>query len=117
MTDLNSKPPNQGHQQYHDGGCETLNGKYKQAYEFAMNDHLQAKQDLDAAKQEIEELRFKLTDAQVKIDAMDSFNKLLEDRLHIADIDRKRAMDERAEYAVKLDMLRKLLEKPLENMG
>ena len=65
MTDLNS---------------EQLNGKYKQAYEFAMNDHLQAKQDLDAAKQEIEELRFKLTEQQVKIDAMDAFNKLLEDQ-------------------------------------
>src|SRR4029077_16182176 len=100
MTDLNS---------------DQLNGKYKQAYEFAMNDHLQAKQDLDAAKQEIEELRFKLTDAQVKIDAMESFSKLQDDRLHIADIDRKRAIDERAEYAVRLDMLRKILEKPLEN--
>jgi ribosomal protein S4 len=99
MTDLNS---------------EQLNGKYKQAYEFAMNDHLQAKQDLDAARQEIEELRFKLTEQQVKIDAMDAFNKLLEDRLNMAMVDRTRAMDERAEYAVKLDMLRKLLEKPLE---
>ena len=87
MTDLNS---------------EQLNGKYKQAYEFAMNDHLQAKQDLDAAKQEIEELRFKLTEQQVKIDAMDAFNKLLEDRLNIAMVDRTRAIDERAEYAVKL---------------
>ena len=75
-----------------------------------MNDHLQAKQDLDAAKQEIEELRFKLTEQQVKIDAMDAFNKLLEDRLNIAMVDRTRAIDERAEYAVKLDMLRKLLE-------
>ena len=102
MTDLNN---------------EQLNGKYKQAYEFAMNDHLQAKQDLDAAKQEIEELRFKLTDAQVKIEAMDSFNKLLEDRLNMAMVDRTRAIDERAEYAVKLDMLRKLLEKPPETLG
>jgi ribosomal protein S4 len=102
MTDLNS---------------EQLNGKYKQAYEFAMNDHLQAKQDLDAAKQEIEELRFKLTEQQVKIDAMDAFNKLLEDRLNMAMIDRTRAIDQRAEYAVKLDMLRKLLEKPPETLG
>jgi uncharacterized protein YhaN len=102
MTDLNN---------------DQLNGKYKQAYEFAMNDHLQAKQDLDAAKQEIEELRFKLTDAQVKIEAMESFSKLQDDRLHIADIDRKRAIDERAEYAVRLDMVRKLLEKPLETLG
>ena len=92
MTDLNSD----------------LNGKYKQAYEFAMNDHLQAKQDLDAAKQEIEELRFKLTEQQVKIEAMDAFNKLLEDRLNMAMVDRTRAIDDRAEYAVKLDMLRRI---------
>ena len=80
MTDLNSD----------------LNGKYKQAYEFAMNDHLQAKQDLDAAKQEIEELRFKLTEQQVKIEAMDAFNNLLEDRLNMAMVDRTRAIDEHA---------------------
>ena len=92
-----------------DQTSEQLNGKYKQAYEFAMNDHLQAKQDLDAAKQEIEELRFKLTEQQVKIDAMESFSKLQDDRLHIADIDRKRAIDERAEYAVRLDNIRRLL--------
>ena len=113
MTDLNS---------------EQLNGKYKQAYEFAMNDHLQAKQDLDAAKQEIEELRFKLTEQQVKIDAMDAFNKLLEDRLNIAMVDRTRAMDERAEAVaelkarhdkavVSLDNIRKILEKPPETLG
>ena len=52
----------------------------------------------------------------MKIEAMDSFNKLLEDRLNIAMIDRTRAIDERAEYAVKLDMLRKLLE-PVQDAG
>ena len=108
MTDLNS---------------EQLNGKYKQAYEFAMNDHLQAKQDLEKAKEEIEELRFRLTEQQVKIDAMDAFNKLLEDRLNMAMVDRTRAIDERAvavaelkarhdEAVVNLDMIRKILEKP-----
>jgi ribosomal protein S4 len=103
MTDLNS---------------EQLNGKYKQAYEFAMNDHLQAKQDLDAAKQDIEELRFKLTEQQVKIDAMDAFNKLLEDRLNMAMVDRTRAIDQRAEYAVRLKMLEAIiLEKPPETLG
>ena len=35
-------------------------------------------------KTEIEELRFKLTEQQVKIEAMDAFNKLLEDRLNMA---------------------------------
>ena len=33
-----------------DQHTEPLNGKYKQAYEFAMNDHLQAKQDAGRAR-------------------------------------------------------------------
>src|SRR5207342_3539518 len=106
----NVRADNEGLNEMTDLNNDQLNGKYKQAYEFAMNDHLQAKQDLDAAKQEIEELRFKLTEQQVKIEAIDAFNKLLEDRLNIAMVDRTRAIDQRTEYAVRLDMLRKILE-------
>src|SRR5580765_5543277 len=92
-----------------DLSSEQLNGKYKQAYDFSMSDLLQTKQDLDAAKQEIEELKFKLTDAQVKIDSMDKLNDMFRDQLQIAITDRKVAMDQRAEYAVRLDMLRNIL--------
>jgi uncharacterized coiled-coil protein SlyX len=108
MTDLNS---------------EQLNGKYKQAYEFAMNDHLQAKQDLDAAKQEIEELRFKLTEQQVKIDAMDKLNDLYRDQLNMAITDRRLEMDRSAKYAALLAVMHTAMHeaaledfvKPLEN--
>src|SRR4249920_977973 len=86
-------------------GNEPLNGKYKQAYEFAMNDHLQAKQDLDAAKQEIEELRFKLTEQQVKIEAMDKLNDMYRDQLELAITDRKVAMDGRAELSALIEVI------------
>ena len=96
MTDLNS---------------EQLNGKYKQAYEFAMNDHLQAKQDLEAAKIENEELRFKLTEAQVKIEAMDKLNDMYRDQLELAITDRKVAMDGRAELSALIEVILAAIEK------
>ena len=70
---------------------------------------VKAAEELRDAKLEIENLRVNLAESEARLRAMNDHNDWLSDRLTLATIDRTLAMDQRAEYAVKLDMLRKIL--------
>ena len=86
-----------------------LDPEYAKAAEYSTLMRLRQEQDLRDAKLEIENLRVNLAEAEAKLDGMNNLNEMLQDRLNLAITDRQMAMDQRAEYAVKLDMLRKIL--------
>jgi len=94
-----------------------LSDTQMQALNFAFADFLRVKGELDDERDQNAELRIKLAECEAKLKAMHEHNAFLEDRLNLATVDRTLAMDQRAEYAVRLDMLRKILEKPPENIG
>ena len=80
--------------------------------------HRQVASDLEAAQDEIAELRVRLAETEAKLKAMHEHNAFLEDRLNLATVDRTLAMNQRAEYAVRLKMLEAIiLEKPPETLG
>ena len=86
-----------------------LDPEYAKAHEYATAVRLRQEQELRDAKLETENLRVSLAATEAKLKAMDDFATMLQDRLNLAITDRSLAMDQRAEYAVKLDMLRKIL--------
>lgn len=99
----------------------TLNGNLSPAQMDALNftyaKHLQVVGELDDANDQIAEYRVKLAECQAREKAKDEFIAMLEDKLSLAVTDRQMAMNKHAEDTVKLDMLRKILEKPPENGG
>ena len=103
MTDTQTNGPLSDHQM--------------QALSFTFADHLRVKGELDHANDEIAELRIQLASAKAALEAMREHNDFLENRLNIATVDRKLAMDQRAEAVVYLNAIRKILEKPLENVA
>ena len=94
-----------------------LSDKQLDALNFTYAKHLQVVGELDDANDQIAEYRVKLAECQAREKAKDEFIAMLEDRLNVAVTDRQIAMDKHAEDTVKLDMLRKILEKPSENAG
>ena len=86
-----------------------LDPEYAKAHDYATAVRLRQEQDLRDAKRENENLRVNLAESESRLRAMNDHNDWLSDRLTLATIDRTLAMDQRAEYAVKLDMLRKIL--------
>ncbi len=89
-----------------------LSDHQMQALTFTFADHLRVKGELDNANDEIAELRVRLAETEAALKAMREHNDFLEDKLNVATIDRTRAIDERAEYAVRLDNIRRLVENP-----
>jgi len=87
-----------------------LDPEYAKAHEYATVLRLRQEQEFRDAKLEIESLRVNLAEAEARLRAMNDHNDWLADRLTLATIDRTLAMDQRAEYAVRLDMLRKILD-------
>ena len=82
-----------------------LDPEYAKAHEYSTLVRLRQEQELRDAKLEIENLRVNLAEAEVRLKAMSDHSDWLSDRLTLATIDRTLAMDQRAEYAVKLEML------------
>ena len=94
-----------------------LSDHQMQALSFTFADHLRVKGELDNANDEIAELRVRLAETEAKLKAMYEHNAFLEDRLNLATTDRTLAMNQRAEYAVRLKMLEAIiLEKPPETL-
>ncbi len=93
----------------------SLSDEQAKIVEAGIRMHRQVASDLEAAQDEIAELRVRLAETEAALKAMREHNDFLEDKLNMAMVDRTRAIDERAEYAVKLDMLRKLLEPVQDN--
>ena len=95
-----------------------LSDQQRLALDFTYAKHLIVVGERDEALDQLAELRIQLASAKAALEAMREHNDFLENRLNIATVDRKLAMDQRAEYAVRLKMLEAIiLEKPPETLG
>ena len=82
-----------------------LDPEYAKAHEYATAVRLRQEQQMVAARQEIEELRVKLAEAEAKLNGMDKLNDLYRDQLNMAITDRRLEMDRSAKYAALLSVM------------
>ena len=87
----------------------SLSDEQAKIVEAGIRMHRQVASDLEAAQDEIAELRVRLAETEAALKAMREHNDFLEDKLNVAMIDRKLATDQRAEYAVRLKMLEAII--------
>jgi hypothetical protein len=97
-----------GHPQPRPNGGQ-LNDKQQQALEFTFAEHLRVKGELDEARREIGELRMSLSQCAVELEALRSFNNLLESRVAGCVADRDLAVERRAKNEAVLEAVMAIL--------
>jgi hypothetical protein len=82
-----------------------LKDRQQQALDFTFAQHLIVQGELEDARQAIARLESVLTQAKVEIEALRSFNTMLESRIESAIAERDLAVGQRAKCAVLLDLI------------